>query len=166
MLLTHWIDTHSQSNTNMNFLVILCDCLKIETNAQDNVANAEDLEFKTHHGWLERFKTHANLHSLQSWVAWASTDVAAAMKFPEELNDNWRRRRTFTYADFQCWWDGSIMTDDVFLNIYLLRRTESTRPQNNYRWSHTTLPAANFENDIKIKLLFIHYSQKPWPVKG
>jgi len=57
-----------------------------------------DQEFKAHHGWLESFKTNANLHSLYSSGERAGTEVAVAVKFLEELNDNWRkkRRRTFT----------------------------------------------------------------------
>jgi hypothetical protein len=67
-LLTHWINSHSQHNMNLSFLVIqakvmsLFEDLKLQ--AQEGIASAEDLEFKAIHSWFERFKTCANLHSL------------------------------------------------------------------------------------------------------
>jgi hypothetical protein len=41
--------------------------------------------FKASHGWFERFKACANLQSLHNSGKRASSDVAAARQFPDEL---------------------------------------------------------------------------------
>jgi hypothetical protein len=70
---------------NLSFLVIqekpmsLLEDLKLK--AQElGITNAEDLAFKASHGWFEKFKTCANLHSLHVSGIMVSTDVAAAVK--------------------------------------------------------------------------------------
>jgi hypothetical protein len=86
-LLTRWINSHIELNMNLSFLIIkekavlLFEDLKVKAQ-KGSIANVEDLEFKASHGWLERFKTRANFHSLCTSGKRASTDVTVVTKFP------------------------------------------------------------------------------------
>jgi hypothetical protein len=68
-LLLHWIDSHAHKHSILPFNVIqkalsLFSDLKRKAEDEGNPISA-DFDFKASHGWYERFKKHANLHSIK-----------------------------------------------------------------------------------------------------
>jgi hypothetical protein len=66
-LFTHWIDSHKVWSVALSFMIIQHKALSLLRTSRRRQSKWEtrEFEFKGSHGWFDRFKKRAYLHSLK-----------------------------------------------------------------------------------------------------